>query len=86
MPGRKTRANNGKGSGSTNGPVETRRVPPVAREPYTEDEARDLLFQGYGDEQVAAMSGFPLAWVRKQPVPQVGRMEKLTGRARRRSA
>lgn len=78
MPGRKTRANNGEGSGAKNGPVSVRRVRPA--EPWTEDQARDLIYQGYAAEAIAKKTGFPVAWVKAQPMPRSSLEAKLMGR------
>lgn len=48
--------------------------------PYTEDDARDLLLQGYSPESVAAKSGFALSWVRSQPTPRIALKVKLARR------
>jgi hypothetical protein len=37
---------------------------------WSEEEARDLLWQGYADQQVARVTGFELAWVKAQQVPR----------------
>lgn len=37
---------------------------------WTEEEARDLLRQGYADQQVAKVTGYALEWVKAQPVPR----------------
>lgn len=37
---------------------------------WTEDEARDLLRQGYRPDQVARVTGYDVEWVRAQPVPR----------------
>jgi hypothetical protein len=66
--GRRLRANAGTDNSEKNGPVTVRQMNrPKAG--WTEDEAKDLLWQGYADDQVAHITGFALAWVRAQKVP-----------------
>lgn len=50
--------------------------------PYSEDEARDLLHQGYAPEQVATRTGFPLNWVQRQSVPRESLKVRLSQRGR----
>lgn len=57
-----------------NGRVTARRVKP--REGWTEEEALDLLAQGYAEEYVVRKTGLPLQWVRAQRVPTVTRLER----------
>lgn len=37
---------------------------------WTEEEARDLLRQGYSDEQVARVTGYDVTWVQVQSIPR----------------
>lgn len=48
--------------------------------PYSEDDARDLLWQGYSPESVAKKSGFALSWVRAQATPRIALKVKLARR------
>jgi hypothetical protein len=91
MP-RRTRANSGKQTIPPAGPVTVRRVQPAkptkkstpakpAEPTYTEDEARDLLCQGYSPERVALRTGYSLAWVRKQRVPAKSLLDQAREKA-----
>lgn len=37
---------------------------------WTEEEARDLLRQGYSNEQIAKATGYGVDWVAAQSVPR----------------
>lgn len=65
---RRTRANAGKESNPENGPVTVRSMN-RPKHGWTQAEARDLLRQGYADEQVARVTGYALEWVQAQSVP-----------------
>lgn len=65
---RRTRANNGDGTTPENDPVRVRSMN-RPKNGWTEAEARDLLRQGYADEQVARVTGYALEWVKAQKVP-----------------
>lgn len=62
------------------------RAKPVAVDPgptvsgWTQEQARDLLWQGYSHEQVARRTGYPLPWVLKQAVPNCSLQDKIAGR------
>lgn len=47
---------------------------------WTQEQARDLLWQGYSHEQVARRTGYPLPWVLKQAVPNCSLQDKIAGR------
>jgi len=47
---------------------------------WTEPQARDMLRQGYTCEQVAKRTGYPLAWVKAQPVPKQSLLDIALGR------
>jgi transposase len=56
--------------------------PAEPKEPtYTEDEARDLLCQGYSPEQVAKRTGYSLNWVKKQRVPAKSLLDQALEKA-----
>lgn len=78
MPTRRTRANAGTQETPPPGPVTVRRVKPQTE--WTEPQARDLLRQGYTHEQVAKQTGYPLAWVKRQPVPRKSLLDIALGR------
>lgn len=77
--GRRVRANGGSRP-PENGPVEVRHVVPPngfkLKPGWTLEQALDLLAQGYGDEQVAFVTGLPLWYVRQQSVPRTTLLER----------
>jgi hypothetical protein len=49
------------------------------RSDWTEEEAVDLLAQGYTPAQVARVTGFRVRWVEEQRVPRGTLLERVGG-------
>lgn len=82
MP-RSTRANSGTQESTPEVPAarpRIKRAPRAVASEWTQDQARDLLHQGYSREQVAARTGFPLSWVKSQPIPQQSLLDIALGK------
>lgn len=77
MP-RRTRANAGTQETPAAGPVTVRRV--QSNGDWSEPQARDLLRQGYTPQQVARQTGYPLKWVKAQPIPRKSLLDIALGR------